>query len=227
MSNMTENTAGQSLRESLSALVDNQTTELELHRILKESENNAEVRAVWTRYQLASAALRGATPAGEYVDLSDRIRAAIADENEHSLAPAQTSEADVPKNRRWWQQAGRFAIAASVAGAVVIGAQQSGLLTGGAGAGGETPEIVSNGSTQDQIPALNPSARIVSTDGGQSRVDSTPKLYFVPKRVDQTVPVEEVQKRLNYLMLEHAEHAAQNSGRGMLPFARIPRMEEE
>ncbi|TQV84046.1 mucA [Exilibacterium tricleocarpae] len=219
---MTENTAKRSLRESLSALVDDQATELELHRILKESESNAEVRTVWARYQLASDALRGVTPNSEYVDLSDRIRAAIDAEDNHDLIPEQLPRgaAEAVPERRWWRQAGRFAIAASVAGAVFIGAQQSAFLSG------DLPgdaEIAGNGSTQDQIPELNPSVRSVSTDGEQRPA----KMLFVPKRVDQTVPLEAVQKRLNYLMLEHAEHAAQNSGRGMLPFARIPRMEDE
>ena len=226
---MTENTAKRSLRESLSALVDNQATELELHRILKESEGNAEIRSVWARYQLASAAMRGDTPGGDYVDLSDRIRSAINAEQPHDMAADQLEGemSAAARPQRWWQQAGRFAIAASVAGAVIIGVQQSSQLLAGGQPGGA--EVAAAGPTQDQIPALNPalSVRSVSTDAGQNRASAPPMVIFVPKQRDQAVPVEAVQKRLNHLMLEHAEHAAQNSGRGMLPFARIPRMEEE
>lgn len=223
---MTENTAKHTLRESLSALVDNQATELELHRILKESESNPEIRQTWASYQLASAALKGKTPATEYVDLSSKIRDAIeqepslsADEQEQASPKVQTGKTGL------WGSVGRFAIAASVAGAVVLGAQQTLLIAGGSEDGSS---VVADVSQDDNTTLVNPlQTRTVSTDSAPMRPSQGQPVLFVPKGSEQRVSPEEIQKRLNHLMLEHAEHAAQNSGRGMMPFARIPRVNEE
>lgn len=65
------------LYESLSALVDNEASELELHRILSESEKDPSVRARWHRYQLARTALKGEAATAS-VDISDAVREAVA-----------------------------------------------------------------------------------------------------------------------------------------------------
>ncbi len=133
---MTENAAKHVLRESLSALVDDQASELELHRILKESESSSEIRATWARYQLVSAALKGETPSGEYVDLSSRISDAIADESPLHQVDREGVAGAAHQGKKWWGLVGRFAIAASVAGAVVMVAQQINV-SGGGGLEGE------------------------------------------------------------------------------------------
>ena len=101
---MTEK-ADKSLKESLSALVDGETGELELRRILKQSEldndsvgnhsadkyspDKHSVRRVWRRYQLMGAAmrgeLRGVLKEGSNVDLSTRIFEAIEKEDAHEV----------------------------------------------------------------------------------------------------------------------------------------------
>ena len=229
---MLDDTAKQSLRESLSALVDDQASELELHRLLKasevkasevkESETNTELRSTWMRYQLVSAALKGNTPECEYVDLSDRVRTAIADEAPLSL--------DSPVTLKSWQRSiGKLAIAASVAGMVVIGVQQSAVLDD-ISLQANNDALPVNVSLPDLTPTVlfSPAASTVSTvQEGQPQALRRPPMVFIPRTGQKNIATEALQKRINYLMLEHAEHAAQNSGRGMLPFARIPRMEEE
>ena len=44
----------EALHESLSALLDDETTELELHRILAVKDD-AQLRSTWSRYQVARA----------------------------------------------------------------------------------------------------------------------------------------------------------------------------
>ena len=56
---MSEQNPSQTLAESISALMDNQASELELQRILKASEQDPAVKATWARYQIVGAALRG------------------------------------------------------------------------------------------------------------------------------------------------------------------------
>lgn len=231
---MAENTVNPSTLESLSALVDNEASELELHRLLKQSEGSAETRETWARYQMASAAMRGDVSSGAYVDLSASIRAAINEEPAHNVndeSPAQTK----PQSR-WWQAAGRFAIAASVAGAVVLGAQQYQAQLG-ATPGAEVAEAPS-ASQSVPLPAgfTAPSfnTRTVSSHDRyqpNAGISESRRVIIVPRQGEKSLPdaasKREIQNHLNQLMLEHAEHAALNSGRGMLPFARVARMEEE
>lgn len=252
---MADNTVNQSTLESLSALVDNQASELELHRLLKQiesdvetgsQEGSTEIRKTWARYQLSSAAMRRELPSGDYIDLSARIRTAIDEEPAHNC-PAndyQSVTAGQDKNQEankpqqsWWSSVGRFAIAASVAGAVVLGAQQYNAQLTGAGLTGGNEVAEAPVSTQAvpmpagfNAPSLN--ARTVSShDRYEPNLRESRKVIFVPrngeKTLDNSPAKREIQNHLNQLMLEHAEHAALNSGRGMLPFARVARMEEE
>ncbi len=51
-------TTADSVRESLSALMDDAAQPLELQRVLKACHDDSQVREQWARYQLASAALK-------------------------------------------------------------------------------------------------------------------------------------------------------------------------
>ncbi|MEO0443470.1 MAG: sigma-E factor negative regulatory protein [Pseudomonadota bacterium] len=115
----TSNTNKEQLNESLSALVDGEASELELRRILKS--NDPDVDQQWHRYQVVSHLIRGGVELHNLelhndVNLSASISAAIADE------PALSVQAK-NKPSRLWSNLGRLSVAASVAGAVVIGVQ--------------------------------------------------------------------------------------------------------
>lgn len=100
----------ESLRETLSAVMDNEADELELRRVLAAS-GEPELQATWSRYQIARAAMRG-----EYfapgLNIAAGVSAALADEP----APSR-SRAGAPV----WRGVGRVAIAASVTLAVLAG----------------------------------------------------------------------------------------------------------
>lgn len=219
--------------ESLSALMDNEATELELHRLLKASEEDGELRQSWQRYQVIGSAMRGDLPAGCYSDLSASISAAIADEpapesNEELNA---TSEGSLSAGKvvKLWSSLGRMAVAASVAGAVVFGVQnyQSPLSADAAYTVATSASMPSGLPAGYGAPAL--SARTVSA---ATYMPSVPErqVSFVPRQSapDERLSKEynaELQAYLNHLMLEHAEHAALNGSRGMLPFARVAELE--
>ena len=74
---MSEQNRPQTLAESISALMDNQASELELKRILKASEQDAEVKATWSRYQIASSVIRGEQAPVLPSDFAARLSAAI------------------------------------------------------------------------------------------------------------------------------------------------------
>jgi sigma-E factor negative regulatory protein RseA len=67
------------LRESLSALMDDEANELEIERVLSQVTSNTELRERWSRYQVASTALGGQTQSLLQMDISERVREAIAE----------------------------------------------------------------------------------------------------------------------------------------------------
>lgn len=217
--------------ESLSALMDNEATELELHRLLKASEEDSELKQSWQRYQMIGAAVRGDLPEGSYSDLSASISAAIAEEPVPVLTTDTASDTSrvAGKVVKLWSSLGRAAVAASVAGAVVFGVQsyQSPLSEGAANS------VVANASMPSGLPAgYGAPALSARTVSAATYMPSAAErqVSFVPR---QSAPDErqtkeynaELQAYLNHLMLEHAEHAALNGSRGMLPFARVAELE--
>ena len=99
----------EALQESLSALMDNETDELELRRVLAAS-GEGEVRATWARYQVARAVMHKELLEPR-LDLAAAVSAALADE------PALAGS----KPRLPWRGLGRLAVAASVTVAVLAG----------------------------------------------------------------------------------------------------------
>lgn len=128
------NLTTENMRESISALVDDEAQQMELQRVLKASEDQPEVRAQWQRYQLASSMLkRQADHVSMDTDIADRVRAALQHEEALQLAP----QVDVAANesgvavaqQSWWKPVTGFAVAASATLMMVLGIQQTNLLT--------------------------------------------------------------------------------------------------
>ncbi|MDO9320077.1 MAG: RseA family anti-sigma factor [Pseudomonas sp.] len=100
--------SGQALQESLSALLDNETDELELRRLLAVSDAG-EMRATWARYQVARAVMHKELLL-PHMDLAAKVSAALAEEPQVKVA-----------RRLPWAGLGRLAVAASVTVAVLAG----------------------------------------------------------------------------------------------------------
>ena len=65
------------MRESLSALMDDEANELELERVLAKVAGDPELRQAWVRYNLVRAVAGGQHPAHPELDVSARVRAAV------------------------------------------------------------------------------------------------------------------------------------------------------
>ncbi len=215
------------MKESISALVDGEVSEMELHRLLKASDTDGEVRETWSRYQQVSSAMRGDLHDAPMIDLSASIREAIDAEESYTAAPTAGG---------WWQKAGRMAVAASVAAVMVVTAQMVGL-------GGESfdQQVADSGqvSSSEELLVPNPaanlpagfqvpsvSARTVSSHPRMPAQEASPRYYPVVTKAQPIAttkaPAPEVQTYLQRVMEIHADHAALNSSRGMLPYARVP-----
>ncbi|HEY7883401.1 MAG TPA: sigma-E factor negative regulatory protein [Cellvibrionaceae bacterium] len=221
---MTEHSSSAQLAQSISALTDNEATELEIARILKASATDPEVGATWHCYHVARAAMKGELDSHFTVGAADfaaRVSAAVDAEPVPSAGKTVT---------RWWQNAGRFAVAASVAGAVVIGAQlyQDQSIEAPAMASGEAttaPVAAAEVSVPVGFNAPELSVRPVSA---QMNYESPRRqVVFESRQADAKVSNEQIRHYLNQLVESHTNHAAVNGAQGMLPFARIPLSEEE
>lgn len=205
------------LQEDLSALMDNEASELELHRLLKAIESDPSLKQCWANYHVASAAMQGQTPAIVPVDLSANISAAIASEAVYGRSQTRSAIGRV------WHAAGRVAVAASVAGAVVLGAQQ--FYTDEVSHLAAAPEAI--GSAAGTVPAgFQPpdlTTRVVNISDGPLLSGSGDRstLIYAPSSEEQLMQTKLIEEHLNQLMLEHAENATQNSAQGLLPYARI------
>lgn len=122
-------------KEQISALMDGDLSDAE---VLNELEMDSDLQDTWGRYHLIGDAMRGDLPVNLQLDLSDSIMAALEDEptilapkpvetapvQQPVVAPVKTDSNVVPLFRRVGQQLGQYAIAASVAAAVIFGVQQ-------------------------------------------------------------------------------------------------------
>lgn len=220
--------------ESISALVDGEVSEMELHRVLKATETDAALRQAWSRYQLIGAAMRNDVPPMPQIDLSAAIRDAL--DAEEPLQVAQQS-----RRASWWGGFGsnvaKLGVAASVAVVMVVTAQMVNLggdpAAAPALAASEPAAVRAMPGQMTPNPALpagfqapSLSARTVSTHPQIPVQEAEPHYYPVIKRAQNAyiteTPAPEVQAYLQRVMEVHAGHAAMNSNQGMLPYARVP-----
>ena len=138
------------LLESVSALVDGEASEIELHRILKQldadhANQDQSVASKWSRYHSASQAMADTPLAG--VDISQSVSSAIAEEPTYAGTFSSTAKSKL-------YSMGRFAIAASVAFVAIIGVQQLNQLEPSQQQGAGTDLFASQQEGQVKGPAL-------------------------------------------------------------------------
>jgi len=105
----------ENMRETISALLDNEADDLDLRRFLKSCEQDPALLETWERYSLVQSALHeSAQPVNAC--LSQRIAAQIEQEAPLSIAPAQSL---------WKEGLTKLAIAASVAAVFLVAVQVS------------------------------------------------------------------------------------------------------
>lgn len=195
------------LQQSLSALMDNEADELELHRVLKAS-NEPEVRATWARYQVARAAMHNEA-AFTSVDLSARIMAAIDAEPESVTAvPASLANVQKPRSMPWL---GRVAVAASVTLAVLGGVrfynqdavQQDALMA----------------QSEQRLPAASQAQSSVVLASYSEQGQSTPMAQAVNGQDSW------YERRLPDYLRQHAQQTSVSKTESALPYARAASLE--
>lgn len=232
------------MKESLSALVDGEADELEIRRILNQAEQDDELRERWGRYQLIGAALRR-EPAYT-TDLSKGILQALDGEPMDEVPGYPAESVEVPNETASTHDSGelvtgrsqRFgwltsgAVAASVAMVVLLGArltEESTDLTSGELARVETAGASAvNPVSTTPVLDLNsaPGGQLVSVRGNSNTQPLIPK-PALPASALTEEELRAAQNKLRDYVMQHSEHAALNTGRGLMPFARVSNFESD
>lgn len=198
------------LREMASALVDGEASEFERRRVLEGMD--ADVRDLLSRHYLLRAVLRREAT----VLCPPALTRSMLDALDAEAAPASAAG-----TARWRGWAAGAAVAASVCFMTVVGARfylageqsEAGAPVAGALAVGDL-----GAPAQRPVP-LPGSAVAVGFDSERSRaVERRAQTGLDPDRA--------AEQRLQMYMVEHAQNAALNASRGMMPFARVVSYEE-
>ncbi|MEH6570776.1 MAG: sigma-E factor negative regulatory protein [Halioglobus sp.] len=201
----------ETLRESLSALMDGEANELELQRLMGGIADNPELRGTWTRYHAVRSALGAQEFTGLSMDVSQRVRDALADS-----APVALLDQSGGRMQRFFKPMASFAVAASVAAVVVVGGQQISQI-GDAGSYSSGNTVAAGASPVGLINSLG-AVPLQASYGTQRRPDLQPAA--------RTAYRELARQRMEKYMQQHAEHAALNSPQGLVPFARVREIKE-
>ena len=166
------------LKESLSAVIDGEADEFELRRVLDEIGRNDQLTASWERYHMIGSVLRGERSVA-VSGMRERIWAEIQADPVAEAPTAIIAEESLPAaeqapageaGRRW----APFAVAASVAAAVLVGFVGYSELDRGAPAavvaGQETAVNPTQQSLYDAVQAVALTSEVTDTD--QNRTDA-------------------------------------------------------
>lgn len=211
-----ENRSGQSIREAVSALMDGEAEELELRRILS-AQHSGVVDDTWRHYQLARELMTDKDDAipFRHLDISQRVSAAIA---EQPLV--------VTKGAAWWiKPAAGFAVAASVAAAVVIGVQDLAQPVPGT-----TPvERVATVTSSRVYPQSGASLQASAGSAPWRAVEYSAQPQPLPGAAAASQQQAEAyaRQRFDAYLLRHTQQAALNNGQGMISFARVASFETD
>lgn len=181
------------LRESISALMDDEASELEARRILSAIQKDDELRDTWKRYQVMSLAIKGHLGDTQGMDISKGIAQAIANES----VEFQATEILPTPWSRMLRVGTSVAVAASVAFLVVFGTLQINQQNTDAPAVAQqqnsTPGTMLAGSVVDSDDLMRVGDQALSTD----------------------------QKRLLELINAHTQQANMSRSRGLMPSAQL------
>ncbi len=103
------------LKQSISALLDEEISEIEVHRLLREFDSDDSLKETWVRYQQIRAVSQSQHHLSEtqHLDLYSRISGAIDEEDHH--------EWQGDSRPAWQKQTAGLAVAASLVMAVFVG----------------------------------------------------------------------------------------------------------
>lgn len=222
-----QNSGREQLKESLSVSLDGQASELELRRVMDRIGRDDGLRALAGRYQLIGETLRGNNSKFANVDISRGVMTAIEQEEvnkpcSQDESGAGDSSAIKAGSGRFmedvWASLGKFAVAASVAFAVVIGVRNSNPSPDLQILADNEPATLSQPVQLAQTGHNDYGALGIRAGYSAKQHDSiTPEqLAYAQSLADRAT-----RERFHAYALQHAELSAMGSGQSILSFARL------
>ena len=149
-------------KETLSALMDNESSDFELRRVLERVGGDIELGHCWRRYHITRSALKQEY-LGNQVDISSRVMAALDNEAPLHMEAQPELKTSAVKNY-FLKPFASMAVAASVTAMVILGAQNVGV--------GQTDAVpVSTAQTSIlMLPGATPSQNFMRAQFGRSPV---------------------------------------------------------
>ena len=209
------------LRQSLSALVDQEATEFEARKILDATKSRGDLKVYWAACQAVSSAMRGEAVLG--TNILDRVNAEldgvteanpIADGHDDDVAPHVTFlPTKDPLPNRFVALTGQLAVAASIAFAVVIGVKVVAPV--------ETQPTVASSEPLEIIKFQMPVQKETVSVDGMTNAQEVIKRRPVARILTEQDMKQLVSNRLSSYLVRHAENTAVIGGTSVLPLARI------
>ena len=198
------------LRETVSALMDGEASELELRRVLAHEDKQL-IDSLWAKYHRTQSAVKGEFGGFDSLDISERISAEIDNESPYS-------ETSAPHKMAWFKPLSGIAIAASVAFMVVFGVRQ---IQPQLGAGSvDAPSLAASASGR-----AYPAQTSGDVSGPMAVSAGLGTQYAGPGQEAEADRLAE--KQLDKYILRHTEILALQGGKGVRPFARVANYEAE
>ena len=213
------------LSETISAVMDSQSDDLEVRRLLKALDNASEeeaaaILAQWESFHTIGSVLRNESVGNSETptmrasaSFAASVSAAIADE-----VPMNGTHKHASKSQPMWQ---RFAVAATVTLAVLVGVQEYESMQ--AGQEGGSSYTADNAVAIPTVKSIDQSV----VDLTAVQLASSEVALESPMSEAEKLEAIEAQEKLNEYLLEHTNHAAKQSDQGMIPFARLANFEDE
>jgi sigma-E factor negative regulatory protein RseA len=209
------------LRQSLSALVDQEATEFEARKILDATKSRGDLKEYWAACQAVSSTLRGEAVLG--TSILDRVNAEldgvteanpIADGHGDEVVPHVTFlPTKDPLPNRFVALTGQLAVAASIAFAVVIGVKVVAPV--------ETQPTVASSEPLEIIKFHMPVQKETVSVDGMTNAQEVIKRRPVARILTEQDMKQLVSNRLSSYLVRHAENTAVIGGTSVLPLARI------
>ena len=209
------------LRQSLSALVDQEATEFEARKILDATKSRGDLKEYWAACQAVSSTMRGEAVLG--TSILDRVNAEldgvteanpIADGHDDGVAPHVTFlPTKDPLPNRFVALTGQLAVAASIAFAVVIGVKVVAPV--------ETQPTVASSEPLEIIKFQMPVQKETVSVDGMTNAQEVIKRRPVARILTEQDMKQLVSNRLSSYLVRHAENTAVIGGTSVLPLARI------
>lgn len=231
----------QNTRESLSVLMDGESDELELRRVLKALPNDADAADTWRRYHLARSMMQREQGVDVSVDLSAGVMARLRDE------PVPSMDADdnihVATRSGGISFARGAGVAAAVSLMVITGVQffgnDSSINQSGGGVATTSPDTNATAQVQpvnlasqsavasrSEMPMFEPTPFRLSGQSAQSGLMNVSEAGFsaqAPQGVTASqgtnIDVDQIRLLQSYLE-QHTQSAAYGSGDSWMPLMR-------